>query len=111
MVNEFSHFARFPESSPAPHDLNEALMEVIALFQQAHPEIQMKVQLESKMPIFEFDRDQIKRVMINLFDNAVSALSGSSWAKKIAVSSHYNDQLQIAVIELKDNGLGMSQKS
>jgi two-component system nitrogen regulation sensor histidine kinase NtrY len=30
MVNEFSNFARFPEASPAPHDLNIALGEVIA---------------------------------------------------------------------------------
>ena len=75
MVNEFSNFARFPEVSPAPNDLNSALSEVITLFQQAHPEIQIQDQLESKLPIFEFDRDQIKRVIINLFDNAVAALN------------------------------------
>ena len=112
MVNEFSHFARFPESSPAPHDLNEALTEVIALFQQAHSDIQMKIMLEHKMPIFEFDRDHMKRVMINLFDNAVAALSSGSIGrtKRIRIASHYNERLQIAVIELEDNGPGMSSE-
>src|SRR5690242_9962159 len=85
MVNEFSNFARFPESSPAPNHLNGALTEVITLFKQAHPDITIESKLEERMPIFEFDRDHIKRVMINLFDNAVAALNGLAEAvqKKI----------------------------
>jgi two-component system nitrogen regulation sensor histidine kinase NtrY len=112
MVNEFSNFARFPEASPAPHDLNLAIGEVIRLFQQAHPMIQIRSRLESKLPIFEFDRDQIKRVVINLFDNAVATLEAlpPSKTKRIKIATHYNEQLQIAVIEVEDNGLGMSDE-
>ncbi len=121
MVNEFSNFARFPEASPAPHDLNLVLVEVITLFKQAHPEIQMRSRLESKLPIFEFDRDQFKRVMINLLDNAVAALGGLNSGslstipatirgKRIKIESHYNEQLQMAVIEVEDNGLGMTEE-
>ncbi len=112
MVNEFSNFARFPEASPAPHDLNSALKEVITLFQQAHPEIVMSGEFENKLPIFEFDRDQIKRVIINLFDNAVAAIGSLSQnrIKKIKLVTHYNEQLQMAVIEVEDNGLGMTEE-
>lgn len=112
MVNEFSNFARFPEASPSPHDLNRALYEVVTLFQQAHGDISIRSNLESKMPIFEFDRDQIKRVIINLFDNAVATLSLSpaSRTKVIKIATHYNDQLQMAVIEVEDNGLGMTEE-
>ena len=112
MVNEFSNFARFPESSPAPHDLNLILGEVIALYQQAHPNIFIKPRLETKLPIFEFDRDQIKRAMINLFDNAVAAFNGipNLRQKKIKIETHYNEQLQIAVIEIEDNGPGMTEE-
>ena len=56
-------------------DLNAALTEVIKLFEQAHQEVEIKAALETKLPIFEFDRDQIKRVVINLMDNAVAALT------------------------------------
>src|SRR3954453_371045 len=70
MVNEFSNFARFPEANPAPHDLNSVLKEVVSLFEQAHSEVRFKVSVENKLPIFDFDRDQIKRVIINLLDNA-----------------------------------------
>jgi two-component system nitrogen regulation sensor histidine kinase NtrY len=112
MVNEFSNFARFPEASPAPHDLNLALGEVIRLFQQAHPNLQFNARLESKLPIFEFDRDQIKRVVINLFDNAVAALSSSSGnrPRKIRIATHYHEQLQMAVIEVEDTGEGMTDE-
>jgi two-component system, NtrC family, nitrogen regulation sensor histidine kinase NtrY len=112
MVNEFSNFARFPEASPAPHDLNTALGEVVALFQQAHPTLQIKTLFEAKVPIFEFDRDQIKRVMLNLFDNAVAALRSLpiGVTRRIRLETHYNEQLQIAVIEFEDNGPGMSEE-
>ncbi|MDR3608491.1 MAG: ATP-binding protein [Oligoflexia bacterium] len=108
MVNEFSNFARFPEISPAPNDLNAAIGEVVSLFQQAHAQIHLKTHLEAKLPVFEFDRDQIKRVVINLFDNAVAALAGNTQSKQLTISTHYNEQLQMAVIEVEDNGPGMS---
>ncbi len=112
MVNEFSNFARFPESNPTPNDLNAALREVVTLYQQAHPGIQISVRSESRLPVFEFDRDQIKRVMINLLDNAVAALVDSNLpqAKRIDVVTHYHDSLQMAVVEVSDTGLGMTEE-
>ncbi|OFZ19248.1 MAG: hypothetical protein A2X94_05695 [Bdellovibrionales bacterium GWB1_55_8] len=112
MVNEFSNFARLPEASPALHDLNAALAEVLALYQQAHPAIQFKPAFESKLPRFEFDREQIKRVAINLLENAVAALSSApaGKARSVTIVTHYNDQLQIAVLEVADNGPGMSDE-
>lgn len=112
MVNEFSNFARFPEINPAPHDLNRALSEVIALYRQAHSEVIIIDRLEEKTPIFDFDRDQIKRVMINLFDNAIAALHEGCFEKdkKIEISTHYNEELKMVSIEVKDNGPGMSDE-
>jgi two-component system nitrogen regulation sensor histidine kinase NtrY len=70
------------------------------------------VRLEAKLPVFEFDRDQIKRVIINLFDNAVAALQDLPFdrLKKIRIATHHNEQLQIAVVEIEDNGLGMMEE-
>ncbi|MEK7690260.1 MAG: ATP-binding protein, partial [Bdellovibrionota bacterium] len=111
MVNEFSSFARFPEISPSMSDLNEVLREVISLFSAGHADIQMKVELEQKLPNFDFDRDQIKRVVINLLDNAVAALGAvplsPSNPRKIRVATHFNEQLGIAALEVEDNGAGM----
>jgi two-component system nitrogen regulation sensor histidine kinase NtrY len=112
MVNEFSNFARFPEANPAPHDLNAALTEVIKLFQQGHGEIDFKIELEPRVPVFEFDRDQLKRVVINLIDNAIAALVTlpAGRPRRVHVATHYHDLLQIAVIEVGDNGPGMTDE-
>jgi two-component system nitrogen regulation sensor histidine kinase NtrY len=113
MVNEFSNFARFPEISPTANSLNLAVGEVVALFQQAHPQIQLRTNFEPKLPDFDFDRDQIKRVMINLLDNAIAALGAPGRAQKakaIGLATHYNSKLQMAVIEVNDNGPGMSEE-
>ncbi len=119
MVNEFSNFARFPEISPAPHDLNAALKEVVVLFEQAHVDMKFVFEAEPRMPIFEFDRDQIKRVVINLLDNAVAAFQPTGDGKRpdrgsatpaVKVESHFNEELQMAVIQIRDNGPGMSEE-
>ena len=110
MVNEFSNFARFPEVNLAPHSLNEALNEVIQLYSAAHPALEFVSKLESRMPIFSFDRDQIKRVIINLIDNAVAAISSATPGKRgiIQIESLYNEKLQIAAVSIEDNGPGIS---
>lgn len=124
LVNEFSNFARFPEISPVPNDLNLALNEVVTLFRQAHPDVILQFVPEKNMPIFEFDRDQIKRVLINLLDNAVSALQAppsdvtkeimktdpSKREKRVEVLTHYNDDLKMAAILVRDNGPGMVEE-
>lgn len=112
MVNEFSNFARFPEISPAPNDLNQAFREVIALYEQAHPDILFYSDLEEKLPVFEFDRDQIKRVALNLLDNAVFALKSAQMnrQREVRVSTHFNEQLKIAAIKIEDNGPGITEE-
>ncbi len=114
MVNEFSNFARFPTANPSPNNLNEALREVLVLYEEAHRSIQFVFEQEQRLPHIEIDREQIKRVIINLLDNAVSALADgvgkkASLPKKIIMRSFYNEQLKIAVVEVEDNGPGMTE--
>ncbi|OFZ79079.1 MAG: hypothetical protein A2583_09460 [Bdellovibrionales bacterium RIFOXYD1_FULL_53_11] len=111
MVNEFSNFARFPEASPAPHNLNDTLKETLTLYEQAHTSIGFRFHPEQRLPVFEFDRDQIKRVAINLLDNAVTALQSTPQGRprQISIETHYNEHLQIAVIVMKDSGPGMAE--
>jgi two-component system nitrogen regulation sensor histidine kinase NtrY len=112
MVNEFSLFARFPSANPTPNNLNEALRETVVLYEEAHRSIAFIFEPEARLPLIEMDRDQIKRVMINLLDNAVAALEGGvgqkmSLPKMITVRTHFNERLNIAAVEVADNGPGM----
>ncbi|MBI3542552.1 MAG: HAMP domain-containing protein [Deltaproteobacteria bacterium] len=113
MVNEFSEFARFPSANPSPQKLNEALREVVVLYEEAHRSVNFIFQPESRLPLVDVDRDQLKRVVINLLDNAVAALQNGVGSKLpppkiIKVRTHFNELLRIAAIEIEDNGPGMT---
>ena len=57
--------------------------------------------------MLDLDREQMKRVMINLLDNAVDALDGNG---EIRVSISFDEILKIARIEVSDNGPGIPAK-
>ena len=104
LVNEFSSFARMPASNPSLNNLNEVLNEALVLFQEGHKEIQFNLLTDPELPSFSLDREQIKRVAINLLDNAVSAVNGNG---QITVETSFNKDLQIATLKISDNGCGI----
>ncbi len=104
LVNEFSSFARMPASNPAPNNLNEILTEAMVLFQEGHKEIAFTLSPDPQVPIFNLDRDQIKRVAINLLDNAVGATNGEG---AISVETIYNRPMQMVIFSVADNGCGI----
>ena len=104
LVNEFSSFARMPASNPSPNNLNEVVSEALVLFQEGHKEIAFTSRLDNQLPIFSLDREQIKRVVINLLDNAVSAVSDDG---EIAIETNYNSDLKMATLKISDNGCGI----
>lgn len=104
LVNEFSSFARMPASNPSMNNLNDVLNEALVLFQEGHKDIDFQLQLDTSLPTFSLDREQIKRVIINLLDNAVAAVNGSG---QIGVETSFNKDLQIATLKISDSGCGI----
>ena len=95
LVNEFSRFAKMPESSPVPSDLNAITEEVIGLYRPAHPEISFDVRLDDSIPTVEVDPEQIKRVLVNLIDNAVHVCKKQPQGQ-VGVNSEYDPHRQLA---------------
>ncbi len=110
LVNEFSNFARMPAAKPAPNNLSEIINEVLLLFKQAHKDITFEHTYEDGIPIMNLDRDQIKRVMINLFHNAVSAIETTGNGGEVGVRTGYNDELQMVTTEVSDTGCGIPEE-
>jgi len=104
LVNEFSSFARMPASNPSLNNLNDVLNEALVLFQEGHKEIHFQLQTDPDLPAFSLDREQIKRVAINLLDNAVAAVNGNGL---ITVETSFNKDLKIATLKISDNGCGI----
>lgn len=104
LVNEFSSFARMPASNPAPNNLNEIIGEALILYQEGHKEIDFAFHSDPCLPTFSLDRDQIKRAIINMLDNAVGAIDGEG---AIEIETAYNPALRMATIMVADTGCGI----
>jgi len=107
LVDEFRKFARMPSARPAPADLNEVVREATLLFQESGGPISFSMTLDSALPVFDIDREQIKRMMNNLFDNAMAAIDD---AGEVSVTTSFIEPLQIARIEVSDTGRGIPPK-
>jgi two-component system nitrogen regulation sensor histidine kinase NtrY len=105
LVDEFSNFARMPAAQPAANNLNDIIRESLAMYQEAHRTISFSFKADDSIPQLQLDRDQIKRVLINLLDNAVAALDGKG---KIEIESSYNRELQMASFFVADTGHGIA---
>jgi two-component system nitrogen regulation sensor histidine kinase NtrY len=107
LVNEFSNFARMPASNPTTNSLNEVVAEALVLFQEGHRDITFSIHPDEALPKFSLDREQIKRVVINLLDNAVAA-AGPGGSIELATS--YSQPLQLATLTVSDNGCGIPEE-
>ncbi len=107
LVNEFSAFAKFPTADPKPCELPPIIEETIALYKEGHPNIQFKIEINDDLPILNLDRQQIKQAMINIIDNAVTAIKTEG---TVFISLAYDSILKIARIEVADNGSGISDE-
>ena len=106
LVNEFSRFARMPVSQRTPNDLNGVVKESVVLFQDAHKAITFDVQEDAHIPRLNLDAEQIRRVMVNLLDNAVAAIDGKDG--RIEVKTFYDEAGRKARVDVIDNGCGVS---
>jgi two-component system nitrogen regulation sensor histidine kinase NtrY len=104
LVNEFSQFARLPSAQLASNDLNELVSEALFLFKEGHNGIQFQFRSDV-IPPLELDREQIKRVLINLLDNAVAAVNGGG---EIKLSTGYDKARGVVTLEVADNGCGLA---
>jgi two-component system nitrogen regulation sensor histidine kinase NtrY len=104
LVNEFSNFARMPAIQPEPNDLNAIIRETLTLYQEAHRGVIFNFFPDEHLPLLKIDRDQIKRVVINLLENAVAAMEEKG---TISISSHFDPELKMADFRISDDGPGI----
>jgi nitrogen fixation/metabolism regulation signal transduction histidine kinase len=97
LVKEFSTFAKMPDMTPAPGSL-EALARDVT---QMYPQVESSVEAAESLPEFPFDPDQIRRVLVNLFDNAASV---GATRVRIALGRADGE----AVLTFADNGPGIA---
>ncbi len=94
-----------PAVQPVANNLNDIIREAQCLYQEAHRSITFSFEADESLPQLLLDRDQIKRVVINLLENAVAAIDGEG---RIDITSSYDKDLQLATCIVSDNGQGIA---
>ena len=114
LVDEFAQFARMPAPRAVPSDLNAVLTDTLALYNGLFREIRIERRLAAGLPPVRVDVEQIRRVVINLVDNAVEALGGSSADARpdhppptIVVETQQDPANAVVRITVSDNGPGI----
>ncbi len=77
LVDEFSQFSRFPAAQPVPSDLNQIVDNAVSVFEGRLDGIRVDKDLAPELPLVQVDREQFKRVVVNLVDNAAEAMQDS----------------------------------
>ncbi|MEW6542172.1 MAG: ATP-binding protein [Nitrospirota bacterium] len=106
MVDEFSKFARMPAPQMSRESLHDVIREVVTLYSGAHRDIEFVVSLDETLPPVNLDREQMNRVFVNLFDNAIQAMNqkGRLW-----VTTQFDTKRRRAVVSVADEGMGINQ--
>jgi two-component system nitrogen regulation sensor histidine kinase NtrY len=74
LVDEFSQFARMPAPRAVPTDLHAFVNETLALYDGLFGAVEFERHYDSRVSQVRLDPEQLKRVMINLIDNAIEAM-------------------------------------
>jgi two-component system, NtrC family, nitrogen regulation sensor histidine kinase NtrY len=104
LVDEFSQFARMPAPKAVPSSLNQAVTEALTLYQGLFPSLTLDMVLAPDLPPVRLDAEQIKRVIINLVDNAVEAMHRQG---RIVVETAHDPVHNVARVVVSDDGPGI----
>ena len=87
--------------------LEDVIKEVVALYQAAHRDIEFILDLDPDLPSLNFDREQMKRVCVNLCDNGIHAMNhkGRLW-----ITTRYDTKRRRAVVTIADEGTGIASE-
>jgi two-component system, NtrC family, sensor kinase len=86
--------------------LSPVLQEVLALreYYTRTRNVRVELDIASDFPLLAVNEDEIKQILLNLFNNSSDALEGMEGSKQISIRAHRRGPR--AVIEVEDSGPG-----
>ncbi|HKK34206.1 MAG TPA: ATP-binding protein [Desulfomicrobiaceae bacterium] len=107
MVQDFSSFAKLPEVKLQTESLVPLVEEVVGEFRSTYNHIHWKISAHTSLPRVRFDPEAMKRVLMNLLLNAVEAMENKRQGE-VRVSLSFDPKRSRIIIEISDNGVGLS---
>ena len=108
LVDEFSRFARLPETKLETGDLNNAIDRAIAVFDVSLEDIVIETEFAPDLPQVYLDTEQMKSVFVNLIGNAVEAFEGATGARVIWITTRHDAARDLVIAEVSDKGKGIA---
>jgi nitrogen fixation/metabolism regulation signal transduction histidine kinase len=116
LAQEFSSFAKMPEPTLRPTDLNETIRSVLDLYAPTFEGLDLKASYAEGLPYVEADQDQIRRVIGNVVKNAAEAMNGKgSLSVTTALAASAADSITagrlgaMVRVEIADTGPGIPE--
>jgi two-component system, NtrC family, nitrogen regulation sensor histidine kinase NtrY len=107
MVDEFSRFARLPATRLDLANLNDVVTQAAGLYVDRLDGVALTLDLDRDLPVSMLDVEQIKRVFVNLIDNAVQALASANGEKLITIATSHDAERSLLRAEVADTGHGI----
>jgi len=108
LVDEFSQFTRFPAAQPVTSDLNQVVDNALAVFDGRLDGIGVEKDLAPALPSVQVDREQFKRVVVNLVDNAAEAMQ-ESLVRRLYIGTRCTEGDSVELV-IADTGCGVSRE-
>jgi two-component system, NtrC family, nitrogen regulation sensor histidine kinase NtrY len=107
MVDEFSRFARLPATRLELANLNDVVTQAAGLYEERLDGVRMSIDLDPNLPAAMLDVEQMKRVFVNLIDNALEAMSSSTDGKQLTIVTSHDAKRSLLRAEVTDTGQGI----
>lgn len=107
MVDEFSRFARLPATRLELANLNDVVTQAVGLYEERLDGVSVTVEGDRNLPPAMLDVEQIKRVFVNLIDNALEALTSVADEKQIMIVTSHDAERGLLRAEVADTGQGI----
>jgi two-component system nitrogen regulation sensor histidine kinase NtrY len=104
LVDEFSQFARMPTPRTAPIDVHGLIVNALTLYDGLFTDVVFERRFAGHVPLVRLDPDQIRRVIINVIDNAIEAMDRRGI---ITIETLYDATNQLVRLVIGDTGPGI----
>jgi two-component system, NtrC family, nitrogen regulation sensor histidine kinase NtrY len=110
LVDEFSRFARMPEMRLEETNLNRIIDTTLNLYNGRIHDVGVQKDFDLNLPKLQLDAEQMKRVFINLFDNALEAMADNRNKKVLHLRTSCNSRQGSVSVEVSDTGRGFPEE-
>ena len=105
LLNEFLRFSRMPTPNPRPTSLHKIIDDILISYSEHDKHLKIKKSFDPNLGAVNIDPEQIRRVFINLFENATDAIDDGG---AIQISTRILQKEKLVRIEFSDDGSGIT---